>query len=333
MAEGQHQQQIWPAPRIENLNSSAHFLSPVGVFRHSQAPEIDWRSITDPAERRRQRRLAKNRMTAARSRERKKVQWADMEAKLAGLDNDNKRLRAMLQQLASENSTLRGQLEGIVSKGSLSSAAASASTVAPGRLSGHSNSTEPAALVFIAILLLLCCALPGDQAMLLGSAAPMLLLVATMMQSTAMGPHGSSSDPLQRQSLASALLRFLVSIKLLLARSAIKLRASVHRMLFKRHYHVGRVTLRKTAAWASSHVLTSAIKAEPSEECSIIGLPPLSLSRPKAQVQMVKALAPVEPLTALPSLDDEVLSSFIKSEPFDMSLFDAGAFLVSGLLS
>lgn len=38
-----------------------------------QAPEIDWRSITDPAERRRQRRLAKNRLTAAKSRERKKV--------------------------------------------------------------------------------------------------------------------------------------------------------------------------------------------------------------------------------------------------------------------
>jgi hypothetical protein len=37
------------------------------------APEIDWRSISDPAERRRQRRLAKNRLTAAKSRERKKV--------------------------------------------------------------------------------------------------------------------------------------------------------------------------------------------------------------------------------------------------------------------
>lgn len=37
------------------------------------------------AERRRQRRLTKNRAAAARSRERKKLQWANMEAKLAGL--------------------------------------------------------------------------------------------------------------------------------------------------------------------------------------------------------------------------------------------------------
>lgn len=47
-----------------------------------KAPEIDWRAIEDPAERRRQRRLAKNRVTAARSRERKKLQWADMEVKI-----------------------------------------------------------------------------------------------------------------------------------------------------------------------------------------------------------------------------------------------------------
>ena len=51
-----------------------------------QAPEVDWKAIADPAERRRQRRLAKNRVTAARSRERKKAQWAELEEKLFALE-------------------------------------------------------------------------------------------------------------------------------------------------------------------------------------------------------------------------------------------------------
>lgn len=54
---------------------------------------MDWRSIEDPAERRRQRRLAKNRVTAARSRERKKAQWGEMEAKLASLEAENSGLK------------------------------------------------------------------------------------------------------------------------------------------------------------------------------------------------------------------------------------------------
>lgn len=53
-----------------------------GGCNKRKAPDVDWRAIADPAERRRQRRLAKNRVTAARSRERKKCQWSKMEAKL-----------------------------------------------------------------------------------------------------------------------------------------------------------------------------------------------------------------------------------------------------------
>eukprot|EP00195_Chlamydomonas_chlamydogama_P005558 CAMPEP_0202895954 /NCGR_PEP_ID=MMETSP1392-20130828/5052_1 /ASSEMBLY_ACC=CAM_ASM_000868 /TAXON_ID=225041 /ORGANISM="Chlamydomonas chlamydogama, Strain SAG 11-48b" /LENGTH=319 /DNA_ID=CAMNT_0049581151 /DNA_START=210 /DNA_END=1168 /DNA_ORIENTATION=- len=75
-----------------------------------KAPEIDWRSIEDPAERRRQRRLAKNRVTAARSRERKKVQWADMELKLSAVQNENRELKTMLDRLSRENNDLRNQL-------------------------------------------------------------------------------------------------------------------------------------------------------------------------------------------------------------------------------
>ena len=63
---------------------------------------------------------------------------------------------------------------------------------------------------------------------------------------------------------------------------------------------------------------------------SIISLPPLSLSEPKVELPMAKAMAPVEPL---PLLNDKVLRSFIKAEPFDIPMFDAGAFLVSGLLN
>ena len=53
-----------------------------GAGSKRKAPEVDWRAIADPSERRRQRRLAKNRVTAARSRERKKSQWSEMEAML-----------------------------------------------------------------------------------------------------------------------------------------------------------------------------------------------------------------------------------------------------------
>ncbi|KAF8072760.1 rpsO [Scenedesmus sp. PABB004] len=75
-----------------------------------KAPEVDWRSIDDPAERRRQRRLAKNRITAARSRERKKEQLVDMEERMAGLEAENAQMRALLASLAQENAGLKEQL-------------------------------------------------------------------------------------------------------------------------------------------------------------------------------------------------------------------------------
>ena len=62
-----------------------------------KAPEVDWRAIEDPAERRRQRRLAKNRVTAARSRERKKEQWGEMEAQLTELREENQAIKAMME--------------------------------------------------------------------------------------------------------------------------------------------------------------------------------------------------------------------------------------------
>eukprot|EP00775_Hariotina_reticulata_P010695 gene10695-10852_t len=64
----------------------------------------------DPEERRKQRRLAKNRVTAARSRERKKEQVADLSARLNSLESDNHQLRDLLATLLHENTSLKEQL-------------------------------------------------------------------------------------------------------------------------------------------------------------------------------------------------------------------------------
>jgi len=175
-----------------------------------KATEVDWRSISDPAERRRQRRLAKNRVTAARSRERKKVQWAELEGRLAGMDRENNRLRAMLEQLSKDNEALRHQLfqgGAEVDKDALTS-----ETLGRGK-----SSAEPAVLVFISTLLLLLLALsPGDQALLLGSSVPLVLLLH-MLQARGMDCHSSVSN---------ALLEVLLRIKLLLASGCSKMRKS-----------------------------------------------------------------------------------------------------------
>mmetsp|Transcript_33878 Transcript_33878/g.75130 ORF Transcript_33878/g.75130 Transcript_33878/m.75130 type:complete len:411 (-) Transcript_33878:1543-2775(-) len=196
-----------------------------GKVNKRKAPEVDWRAIEDPAERRRQRRLAKNRVTAARSRERKKVQWADMEIKLNAIHSENQELKAMLEKLARENSLLRDQLAGL------------AQGAAPTGLRGNSYSAEPAVLVFISTMLLLCCVLPADKAVLLGSGVPLLLLAQLV--------SGKADQP-----LSDALLRFLLTIKTLLARSAKKLRDAVHKVLYRRQYCVGRRVLSSTHAWA-----------------------------------------------------------------------------------
>lgn len=135
-----------------------------------KAPEIDWRSIEDLAERRRQRRLAKNRITAARSRERKKTQWAEMESKLHALEKDNQMLKAMMENLARENSSLRSQL-----------GLAPAAAMAPSQ-GGKRSKADPAAVALvIATLLLLASTLPADGAtLLLVSGVPLALLAALL---------------------------------------------------------------------------------------------------------------------------------------------------------
>jgi hypothetical protein len=109
-----------------------------------RAPEIDWRSIDDPAERRRQRRLAKNRITAARSRERKKEQMAGMEDRMDSLEQENVQMRALLASLSQENASLREQLASLTR-----GAAACFNTTGSG--------PEPAVLECIAIMHLVAC--------------------------------------------------------------------------------------------------------------------------------------------------------------------------------
>ncbi|KAF6260919.1 hypothetical protein COO60DRAFT_1503989 [Scenedesmus sp. NREL 46B-D3] len=109
-----------------------------------RAPEIDWRSIEDPAERRRQRRLAKNRVTAARSRERKKEQLAGMEDRMDTLEQENEQMRALLASLSQENASLREQLASLTR-----GAAACLNTTGSG--------PEPAVLECVAIMHLVAC--------------------------------------------------------------------------------------------------------------------------------------------------------------------------------
>eukprot|EP00775_Hariotina_reticulata_P000513 gene513-785_t len=71
---------------------------------------VNWQAIEDLEERRKQRRLAKNRVTAARSRERRKEQMVGMEERLAELEAENQQMRTLMAQLAQENQHLKEQL-------------------------------------------------------------------------------------------------------------------------------------------------------------------------------------------------------------------------------
>mmetsp|Transcript_18595 Transcript_18595/g.31702 ORF Transcript_18595/g.31702 Transcript_18595/m.31702 type:complete len:474 (-) Transcript_18595:148-1569(-) len=178
--------------------------------RSKVAPEIDWRSITDPAERRRQRRLAKNRLTAARSRERKKSQWAELEGRFNAMESDNRELRDMLKSLGAENKHLRAQLDAALA-GDSGSKAAAASAGSHRRAGsnvslGSGKQSKPSPAVWIAILLLAMHSLvPGEQGLAgtatshLATIAPLLLAACQLMntnrpsQNLNGGPEGNRS--------------------------------------------------------------------------------------------------------------------------------------------
>jgi len=143
-----------------------------------RAPVVDWRAIDDPEERRKQRRLAKNRITAARSRERKKEQMADMEQRMSKLEAENNSLRSLLQSMMSENTSLKEQLA------SLNRGAAAAPPA-------YEGSPKPAVLVkCLAIMHLVCCLLMCAKASL-SLVVPLMSLVL-QQESQAAGALASS---------------------------------------------------------------------------------------------------------------------------------------------
>ncbi|GIL60894.1 hypothetical protein Vafri_15716 [Volvox africanus] len=201
-----------------------------------KAPEIDWRQIEDPAERRRQRRLAKNRVTAARSRERKKAMWSELEDKLKNMENENTQLRSMLEQFARENASLKSQLLTITRAGAAANGVAGVSQARAGK------TMDPAVIlpVFIVTLLVVCSLLPGDKACaLLGSVLPLALL-ANILGCAECGtrPHPSFES----------LFRLLHMLGTLISRSSKVLQRSIKRILFDRHRYVGRVWFQRLAA-------------------------------------------------------------------------------------
>lgn len=123
-----------------------------------RAPEVDWRSITDPTERSKQRRLAKNRVTAARSRDRKKEQWGEMEARLAALEADNAALRAALAAREADAAGFKATLAALAAENAVLGGQPASPIKGAGAAGAgvRSSTTEPAVLVCVAIMHLVC---------------------------------------------------------------------------------------------------------------------------------------------------------------------------------
>lgn len=113
-----------------------------------KAPEIDWRSVTDPDERRRLRRMAKNRRTAAASRERKRAVVDGLQGQVDGLRVENARLRSDKSRLVAELAAVRGTADAATKElAMLREVVAQFSRVAQGAglLSGmHCRAEQPA---------------------------------------------------------------------------------------------------------------------------------------------------------------------------------------------
>lgn len=69
--------------------------------------EKDWQSIKDPEERKKQKRMAKNRHTAAMSRERRRQYLQDLEHRVKSLEQENVSLRYWLGAVQHENFSLK----------------------------------------------------------------------------------------------------------------------------------------------------------------------------------------------------------------------------------
>ncbi|KAG2440604.1 hypothetical protein HYH02_010183 [Chlamydomonas schloesseri] len=198
-----------------------------------KAPEVDWRQIEDPAERRRQRRLAKNRVTAARSRERKKAAWSELEERLKSIETENAQLRAMLETFARENTALKAQLLTVAAAGGV-----------PGLHQQAGKTMDPATVlpVFIAIMLVVSALLPGDKACaLLGSLLPLALIAAMM------GAAGSGAGA-KGGAAFDCLFHLMHMLNTLLSKSGRTLQRSLKRMMMGRQRYLGAKGMAKLGA-------------------------------------------------------------------------------------
>eukprot|EP00983_Pelagomonas_calceolata_P041192 1137953-Pelagomonas_calceolata.AAC.2 len=147
---------------------------------------------------------AKNRLTAARSRERKKAILSELETKLQGFEAENARLQEMLAAMGKENKDLKQQLGQLCGPGGVSAAAAAAAAAggSPGcadtdrSTKGPHSSSLPATSVKVLLALLLCmclCKLTGEQlGLVLGGAVPLLALAQLMMENEGVAGAGES---------------------------------------------------------------------------------------------------------------------------------------------
>lgn len=204
-----------------------------------KAPDVDWRAIEDPAERRRQRRLAKNRVTAARSRERKKAMWSELEEKLKSMESENSQLRAMLEQFARENASLKNQLLNITRAGA-----------AAGLSSQAKTSRSTLAAVLIATLLVVCSLLPGDDK---AAACLVSVLVPALVASALLGAADGSAGAVAP---FDCLFRLLHAVHMLAGRGGRAIQRSFNSLLFKRSRFLGSTALRKLGSLPLADVLS-----------------------------------------------------------------------------
>jgi hypothetical protein len=150
-------------------------------------------------------------VTAARSRERKKVQWAELEARLQNLEAENGQLREVLARMASENTSLRAQLDQMLTAGTTVSTSKRSPFAAGQQAAGlrGSSTSEPAVLAaFIAIVLIAwCSSLPGSepaaQPSLQPAAIPAMLLIQLLQDaSSATNALQTLQDPSVQQQRA-----------------------------------------------------------------------------------------------------------------------------------
>ncbi|GMH45847.1 hypothetical protein BSKO_13810 [Bryopsis sp. KO-2023] len=97
-------ERVWSEPHSEAGEKTTVNVA-VGKRR---VEDVDWTKIEDPEERKRQRRMAKNRHTAAVSRERRKNHMRDLETRVERLEQENASLKYWLGIAQRENVSLKG---------------------------------------------------------------------------------------------------------------------------------------------------------------------------------------------------------------------------------